>query len=153
MKKQFSPVIVAVVILLAACAQPVAELPEETATRTALPTSTSTPTPTATLPPTFTPVPALTQVQITPTTLYSPIELSAADNEVYQKALSDIPLYRQGDIQIVLQDEDGNPLSGYLVKYNQVSHDFLFAGITDNFYIGELKQAGINTMTVYLAWD
>lgn len=109
-------------------------------------------TPVSTLPPTLTPVPTSAQAQVTPTAVYSSIELSFSDNEVYQKAVSDIPVYRQGGIQIVLQDENGNPLSDYLVKYRQVSHDFLFGGVADPFYINKLNEAGINSLTVYMDW-
>ena len=90
-------------------------------------------------------------VNSTPSALYAPIKLSPADEQVYQKALNDIPLYRQGDLQIIIQDDSGNPLSGYQIKYHQASHDFLFGGIADSFQIGKLHDAGINTMTVYMA--
>ncbi|KAF5434967.1 hypothetical protein C5S36_04080, partial [Candidatus Methanophagaceae archaeon] len=154
MRKQYVLIFVAIVMLLAACAQPGAGLSETLTTRTALLISTLTPTstPTATLPPTLTPLPAMAQVQVTPIAIYSPIELSAADNETYKKALSDIPIYRQGDIQIVLQDEYGNPLSGYLVNYRQISHDFLFGGVADPLSIEKLQNAGINSLTVYMDW-
>ena len=132
--------------MLNACNQPGTYLTEEPATRTALPVSTSTPT--ATLPPTLTPISTMTQVQVTPTALYSPIELSLIDSDAYQKALNDIPINRQGDLQISLQDEDGNPMPGYLVKYNQISHDFLFGGVADPFYSDKLRNTGINSLTV-----
>lgn len=107
----------------------------------------------STLPPTLTPVPTATQSQATPNALYTPIELSTADNEVYQKALSDIPVHRQGDVQLLVQDEMGNPLPNYQVKYHQVSHDFLFGSVADPFDATELKQAGINSMTAYMDWN
>jgi hypothetical protein len=110
-------------------------------------------TPVITLPPTLTPVPAATQVQGTPTAIYTPIQLSAADDEAYQKALSDIPVYRQGDIQIDLKDEQGNPLSGYPVKYRQITHDFLFGGISNNFDINKVMQAGLNSWSVQMSWN
>jgi len=134
-----------IAIILASCAPAVTPAP----TKAVIPVATFTPV--STLPPTLTPIPNSTQAQITPTALYTPIKLSLADNEIYQKALSDIPVYRQGDIQISLQDDSGKPLSGYQVKYHQVSHDFLFGGNADGFQIGKLREAGINTMTVYMA--
>jgi len=136
-------------LVISACSPAVTAMP----TKTDIPIPSATLTSVATLPPTFTPVPASTRVQVTPTALYTPIELAPADNEVYQKALSDISLYRQGDIQINVQDESGNPLAGYQVKFRQTSHDFLFGGVGDAFHMNKLEQAGINTMTVYLAWN
>ncbi|GEM_PF-6939380 len=122
-------------------------------TKTAVPPlATSTLIPTSTLPPTLTPIPTLEKPQDTPTALYKPIELSSADNETYQKALEDIALYRQGELQITIQDERGNPLPGYAVKYHQTSHEFLFGGVADPFYASQLRQSGINTMTAYMDW-
>lgn len=106
-----------------------------------------------TLPNTLTPQYTPAHPKTTPNSSLSLIDLSAADNEVYQKALSDIPLYRQGEIQINLQDRDGNPLPGFIVKYHQASHDFLFGGNADPYYASKLKEAGINTMTIYMAWN
>ncbi len=140
------------VIILISCSRVVTPAPTKPNAPIATFTPISAVPPVSTLPPTLTPVSTTAQVQATPTAIYSPIELSAADHEVYQKALSDIPLYRQGDIQIALQDEDGNPLSGYQVKYIQVSHDFLFGGAADPFNIEKLKMAGINSLTVYMDW-
>ncbi|MGB8981458.1 MAG: endo-1,4-beta-xylanase [Anaerolineales bacterium] len=105
-----------------------------------------------TLPPTLTPVSEPKQPSSTPTAIYSPIELSPSDQEVYQKALNDISLYRQGEMRITVQDDKGNPLPGYQVSYRQTSHDFLFGGVADPFYASRLRQAGINTMTAYVWW-
>lgn len=109
----------------------------------------------ATLPPTLTPLPTstVTQPQATPTALYTPIPLSKADDEVYQKALNDIPIYRQGDLQLSLKDNNGNPLSGYQIKYHQTSHAFLFGGSAENFKVDQLRQIGINTLTVGMDWS
>lgn len=133
-------------IILVSCSPASATTP----TNEIVPIATFTPAPT--LPPTLTPIPIPIQAQITPTALYSPIELSSTDNEVFQKALSDISVYRQGDIQINVQDEKGKPLIGYQVKYHQTSHDFFFGSIADPFYATELKQAGINTWSAYMWW-
>ncbi len=143
--KSFLTVII-ISIILVSCSPTGAA----TSTNETVPVVTSTPAPT--LPATLTPIPTSAELQITPTALYTPIELSSAGNEVYQKALSDIPLYRQGDVQLLIQDENGNPLSGYQVKYHQISHDFLFGGVADPFYATELNRAGINTMTAYMDW-
>jgi hypothetical protein len=120
------------------------------------PTSTITPvvifTPISTLPLTLTPMPTSVQVQVIPTEIYTPIQLSPADDEIYQKALSDIPLYRQGDIQINVQDGKGNPLSGYQVAYHQITHDFLFGGISNNFDAAKVIQAGLNSWSVQMSW-
>lgn len=145
MKIKNNITVLLITIILASCVSTAKVVPTETI----VPISTFTPAPT--LPPTLTLIPISTQAQITPIALYAPIQLSSADNEVYQKALSDIPVYRQGDIQISLQDDSGKPLSGYQVKYRQVSHDFLFGGNADSFQTGKLHEAGINTMTVYMA--
>jgi hypothetical protein len=79
--------------------------------------------------------------------------LSTADALEFQEAQQNIPLYRQGDLRIVLHDSDGNPLSGYIVNYQQITHDFMFGGNTDPWNIETLQQAGINTVTPYLEWD
>lgn len=135
-----------VAIILASCAPAVTSAP----TKAVIPVATFTPT--STLPPTLTPMPTSTQAQVTPTEIYMPIQLSPADDEVYQKALRDIPLYRQGDIQINVQDEKGNPLSSYQVKYHQTTHDFLFGGIGNNFDTEKVMQAGLNSWSVQMSW-
>jgi endo-1,4-beta-xylanase len=145
MKIKNNIAVLLVAIILASCAPAVTPVPTEMI----IPAATFTPV--STLPPTLTPIQTPTQAQITPTALYTPIKLSPADNEVYQKALSDIPVYRQGDIHISLQNESGKPLSGYQVNYRQVNHDFLFGGNADSFQTGKLHEAGINAMTVYMA--
>lgn len=113
----------------------------------------STPTTTLPLPSTLTSIPTTLSNQTQPTALFSMVELSSTDNETYQKALSDIPVYRQGNMQLTVQDKDGNPLPGYQIKYRQISHDFLFGGISDNFSMGALRQAGVNTWSMYMAWN
>lgn len=135
-----------ITIVLASCSSAITSAP----TSTVNPIVTFTPIPT--LPPTLTPMPNSVQVQATPAEIYTPIQLSPADDEIYQKALSDIPLYRQGDIQINVQDEKGNPLSGYQVKYHQITHDFLFGGIGNNFDITKVMQAGLNSWSVQMSW-
>ena len=135
-----------VTIILVSCTPALAVVP------TGINASASPVTAVSTLPPTLIPIPVSTQAQVIPTALYIPIELSSADDEVYQKALSDISVYRQGDIQINVQDEKGNPLSGYQVKYRQINHDFLFGGNAEGFQVDKLREAGINTMTVYMAY-
>jgi len=133
-------------IILVSCSPAVTP----TSTQASVPIATITAA--STLPPTLTPAPTLAQSQATPTALYTPIELSSEDNEAYQKALSDIPLYRQGDIQINVQDEKGNPLSGYQVKYRQTTHDFLFGGISNNYDTARVMQAGLNSWSVQMSW-
>jgi hypothetical protein len=108
--------------------------------------------PQATLPATLTPIPTQAQTQATPTALYAPISLSADDEATYQKALKDIPVYRQGDMHLTLVDAKGSPLSGYQVNYRQTSHDFLFGGVADPYYATSLQKAGINTITEYMDW-
>lgn len=135
-----------IAIILASCAPVVTPAP----TKAFIPVATFTPI--STLPPTLIPLPISTQAQVTPTEIYTPIQLSPADDEVYQKALSDIPLYRQGDIQINVKDEKGNPLSGYQVKYHQITHDFLFGGISNNFDTAKVMQAGLNSWSVQMSW-
>jgi hypothetical protein len=120
---------------------------------TAVPTTANkTPIPQSTLPATLTPLPILTQLQATPIALYTPIPLSAEDEAAYQQALKDIPVYRQGDMHLTLEDANGNPLSGYQVNYRQTSHDFLFGGVADPYDATSLKRAGINTITEYMDW-
>lgn len=111
------------------------------------------PPPTSTLPPTLTPIPGGTQAQITPTLMYAPVELSASDHAVYQKALNAIPIYRQGDLQIKLLDENGQPLSNYQVEYRQVSHDFNFGSVIYPARIGEIRKAGINYWDFEMQWQ
>lgn len=109
--------------------------------------------PQSTLPATLTPLPTQTQLQATPTALYAPIQLSAEDGAAYQQALKDIPVYRQGDLQLTLVNTSGNPLSGYQVNYRQTSHDFLFGGVASPYYATSLQQAGMNTITEYMGWN
>lgn len=148
MIKKTTILAVILAVLLVSCvsdsmppAATIENTPEETSIPAPLLSSTLTPIP---------PIP--TQAQVTPTALYAPLELSSADREVYQKALIDIPVYRQGDIQINLIDEKGSPLLGYQVKYRQISHDFMFGGISNNYDTGALRQAGINTWGVQASW-
>ena len=154
MRKRIFLIFMAIVMLLAACARSGPDLSEEPATRTALPTSTSTPTsiPTATLPPTLTPIPSPT-LPPDPGPIYEPIPMSAADQESYDRALQDIEKYRKGEINISLQDTDGAPLPGYLIEYQQVSHEFLFMSFEDPpSKIQYLRPAGFNSMTLNLWW-
>lgn len=106
-----------------------------------------------TLPSTLTPVPTFMPVNSTPSALYAPIKLSPADEQVYQKALNDIPLYRQGDLQIIIQDDSGNPLSGYQVGYRQISHDFIFGSVIYPSQIGKIQEAGINYWDFQTQWQ
>lgn len=133
-------------VILVSCSPAVAPTP----TQTSIPIATISTA--STLPSTLTPAPTSAQSQATPTALYTPIELSSEDNEAFQKALSNIPLYRQGDIQINVQDEKGNPLSGYQVKYRQTTHDFLFGGISNNYDTARVMQAGLNSWSVQMSW-
>ena len=106
-----------------------------------------------TLPSTLTPIPTFMPVNSTPSALYAPIKLSPADEQVYQKALNDIPLYRQGDLQIIIQDDSGNPLSGYQVGYRQISHDFIFGSVIYPAQIGKIQEAGINYWDFQTQWQ
>jgi GH35 family endo-1,4-beta-xylanase len=79
--------------------------------------------------------------------------MSAADQESYDRALQDIEKYRKGEINISLQDTDGAPLPGYLIEYQQVSHEFLFMSFEDPpSKIQYLRPAGFNSMTLNLWW-
>ena len=100
-----------------------------------------------TLPPTLTPLPPTPQATASLSPAYQSVPLSAADDSVYQQALQDIPVYRQGDLHLVVQDSLGNPLPGYHITYSQTTHDFMFGGAgTDPWEIMKLGSAGINTM-------
>ncbi len=134
-------------IILVSCSPAITPVSIQTSTPIATITAIST------LPPTLTPAPTSTQSQVTPTALYTPVELSSEDNEAFQKALSDIPLYRQGDIQIKVQDENGNPLSGYQVKYRQTSHDFIFGSVIFPAQTGQIQEAGINYWDFEMQWQ
>lgn len=115
--------------------------------------ATLTPIAQSTLPATLTPISTQTQLQVTPTSLYAPIPLSTEDEAAFQQAMKDIPVYRQGDLQLTLVDANGNPLSGYHVNYRQTSHDFLFGGVANPYFVPELQQAGMNTITEYMGWN
>lgn len=106
-----------------------------------------------TLPPTLTPLPPTLQATASLSPTYQSIPLSAADESAYQQALQDIPVYRQGDMHLVIQDSSGNPLPGYRITYHQTTHDFMFGGVADPWQIMKLGSAGINTMVGYLGWD
>jgi hypothetical protein len=139
-----------IVIAAIGCAHAQSSAP--TATSTATLPVTSTPA-LPTLPPTLTPLPPTLQATPNPSSMaYQPVSLSAADDQVYQQALKDIPVYRQGKLHIVVQDSQGNPLPGYRVTYQQTAHDFIFGGNADPWQIMKLGQVGMNTMTVYLDW-
>jgi hypothetical protein len=149
MMKRITFILLLITILLASCSPASISL---SPTVTPAPVSTSTQIPTPTLPPTLTPLPFPDEQQTAQTELYEPIKLSDADQAAYEQALSDIPLYRQGEIELTLKDENGKTLSGYMIKYRQTSHDFIFGGNIDPFYISELKKAGINTNTAFMYW-
>ena len=141
------------ILILALCASLFACLPVPTGMPPDAPERESTLTIPSPLPSTLTPIPTIPPNQTQPTALFSMAELSSADNVTYQEALSDIPVYRQGNMQLTILDKDGNPLPGYQIKYRQISHDFLFGGISDNFSTGALRQAGVNTWSMYMAWN
>ena len=105
-----------------------------------------------TLPPTLTPLPPTPQATASLSTAYQSVPLSAADDSAYQQALQDIPVYRQGDFHLVVQDSLGNPLPGYQVTYRQTSHDFMFGGVADPWHIMKLGPAGINTIIGIMDW-
>ena len=136
-------IVLLVISFLASCT------PQTTASNAAI----TTPVPQSMLPATLTPIPTQAQPQATPTALYDPIPLSAEDEAAYQQALQDIPVYRQGDMQLTFVDASGNPLSGYQVNYRQTSHDFLFGGVAYPYYATSLQQAGLNTITEYMGWN
>ena len=148
MKKIYFPFIIAIVIILTACTQPVADLTEEPATRTALPVSTSTPT--STLPPTLTPI------QLLPTSTplaFSTVEISKEDYDEIERAKQEIPSYRQGDLTIRLLDDNEKPLSGYSVQYQQISHEFQFMSFEDwPSNIRYLGPSGFNGLSLNLWW-
>ena len=81
------------------------------------------------------------------------INISTEDEAIYQKALTDIQSNRQGSVQVTVQDENGNPLAGYQVKYRQINSDFLFGAPADILYAQTLKQAGINILDVPMSWN
>lgn len=115
-----------------------------------LPRVTASPQPT--LPPTLTPRPALLEPTAVQTAFYTQQKLSVGDQAAYDQALKDIPVYRQGNLQLTLLDQNSQPLVGYQVRYRQVDHDFMFGGVADPFVTGPLRQAGINTITAYMDW-
>lgn len=95
---------------------------------------------------------ATSSVTSTPDAPYTSVELSPEDEVVYQKALTDIPANRKGDLQLTVQDENGNPLAGYQVKYRQINRDFLFGAPADILHAEALRQAGINILSVHMDW-
>jgi DNA-binding beta-propeller fold protein YncE/GH35 family endo-1,4-beta-xylanase len=122
--------------------------PTHTPTATSIPTATSTPT----LPPTLTPVPP-TATPTPPGPVYTPVPISPEDAAALAQAIQDIPRYRQGDLEIMIQDADGRPLEGFTVQYQQVKHNFLF-GTSDDppSRIRYFHDAGTNAMTLNLWW-
>jgi GH35 family endo-1,4-beta-xylanase len=147
MKIKHIVTILPAVLMLASCAKAGTPAPVQEVDATPV----SSPVPT--LPATLTPVPMNIPEQSTPTAIYTPVLLSPEDDAVYQKALADIPVNRQGDIRITVQDEKGSPLKGAQVKFKQVSHDFLFGGVSNNFDAGKEMQAGINSWVVNMGWN
>lgn len=112
-------------------------------------------TPGPTLPPTLTPEPtsAATPGGLSPTAIYTPVALSTDDEAEIQTALANIPVYRQGDLELTLQDEKGKPLAGYQVKYQQTSHDFDFGSVIYPNDINIIRAAGINYFDLEMQWQ
>jgi len=132
------------VIILVSCSPVGATTP----TNAAIPATTFTPAPT--LPPTLTPIsPSPTS---TPYAI-STVEVSKADNDAIERAKQEIPVYRQGDLLVKLQDSNGKPLSGYTIQYQQISHQFQFMSFEDwPSNIRYLSPSGFNGLTLNLWW-
>jgi DNA-binding beta-propeller fold protein YncE len=122
--------------------------PTHTPTATSIPTATSTPT----LPPTLTPVPP-TATPTPPGPVYTPVPISPEDAAALARAIQDIPRYRQGDLEIVIQDADGHPLHGLAIDYQQVKHEFVFGAFAKPPGIRYLRDAGINGITRNPWWS
>ncbi len=147
-----NPIILPVLIfaLLVSCSQ--IQDPDSIKPQKAAANTPSALTPSPTLLPTLTPLPDLPAAQSAPEALYTPIKLSAEDEQVYQKALNDIPLYRQGNIQVKITGENGNPLTGYKVTYRQSSHDFIFGSVIVPGQTSKLSETGINYWDFQTQW-
>jgi endo-1,4-beta-xylanase len=129
-------------------------LPQRSVTLAPTPSPAATDTPTATLPPTLTPLPAsATPRPETADARYHPLPLSPADQAAYDQAQKDLLIYRQGDLHLTIQDQNGSPLPGYQVSYHQTSHDFLFAGISNNFDTAKQRGSVFNTWSMYMDWS
>jgi GH35 family endo-1,4-beta-xylanase len=83
----------------------------------------------------------------------STVEVSKTDDGAIERANQEIPLYRQGNLSIKLHDSNGKPLSGYIVHYQQISHQFRFMSFEDwPSNIRYLSPSGFNGLTLNLWW-
>jgi len=83
--------------------------------------------------------------------------LTPADQALVEKAQADIERYRKSNITITVVDENGRPLEGVEIKFNQTDHNFLFGfNDFDPFTLGAaqlMKQAGFNLFVATPYWS
>jgi hypothetical protein len=162
--KKFLPAFIGLILLsLCACTQKTIEIATQPPTAIVDVISTSTTlaatqiiiTSTPTLPPTLTPEPTSTVIPSAslPTIVYTAMPVSADDDAEIQTALANIPISRQGDLELILHDEQGRPLTGYLIKYQQTNHDFDFGSVIYPEDINIIRAAGINYFDLEMQWQ
>jgi len=144
MKYYWVAALVIPLLVLSACAKPLAETP------TPSPTETPPPSPTEIPPPAPTTAPPIRDIDI-----YS------EDKVAIEKAEADIELNRKGDVLLAVTDSQGRTAPGLSVEYQLVKHSFLFGvfetwprpGFIDPEKVFELlADAGIDYSTIHLNW-
>ena len=82
--------------------------------------------------------------------------LSPSDRALVEKAQADIEKYRKSNVTITVVDENGIPLEGVEIRFNQTDHNFLFGfNDFDPFILGSadmMKQAGFNLFVACAYW-
>ena len=82
------------------------------------------------------------------------LPLSPRDVSLWEKTEARILAGRLGGIMLSVVDDNGQPLKGVIVRYEQVSHDFCFGvhyPYHDRVY-DLLQEIGINAATLWLGW-
>jgi len=83
--------------------------------------------------------------------------LSPSDRALVEKAQADIEKYRKSNVTITVVDENGVPLEGVEIAFNQTDHNFLFGfNDFDPFALGSatmMKQAGFNLFVACAYWN
>jgi len=85
--------------------------------------------------------------------------LWAGEELEYENSLQRIELHRKKDVTLKILDEEGKPISGTKVTYDQTSHDFLFGTWEFGKWrpplqaVGLMKDAGINYAVIGFFWS
>jgi len=82
--------------------------------------------------------------------------LNPSDQALVEKAQADIERYRKSNITITVVDENGRPLEGVEVAFNQTDHNFLFGFEDSENYLFDtpriMREAGFNLFVTNPIW-